>query len=170
MSESKTYEDENGYLRFKDSHKYVHIWVMRKKLNRPLEKGEIVHHINGNKKDNSDSNLILLNKEQHYQLHIKPLMDARQESEIEERLTPIIEERLAPIIEERLAPIHEAKFLTYLLVSFAWGGAVLLIAGIIISLILEKVATVPIWTMGMAFLVASLFGWFLRRRYESDES
>ena len=109
MSESKTYEDENGYLRFKDSHKYVHIWVMRKKLNRPLKKGEIVHHINGNKKDNSDSNLICLTKEQHYQLHIKPLMDARLESEIEERLTPIIEERLAPIIEERLAPRIDTK-------------------------------------------------------------
>lgn len=77
MSESKTYEDENGYLRFKDSNRYVHIWVMRKKLNRHLKKGEIVHHINGNKKDNSDTNLIILNKEQHYKLHTKPLMDAR---------------------------------------------------------------------------------------------
>ena len=170
MSESKTYEDENGYLRFKDSHKYVHIWVMRKKINRPLKKGEIVHHVNGNKKDNSDSNLIVLNKEQHYKLHVKPLMDARLESEIEERLTPIIEERLAPIIEERLTLIHEAKFLKTFLISFAWGGAVLLIAGIIISLVLGKVATVPLWTMGMGFLVASLLGVFLQRRNEKNES
>ena len=103
-------------------------------------------------------------------MHIKPLMDARLESEIEERLAPIIEERLAPIIEERLTPIHEAKFLKFLLISFAWGGAVLLIAGIIISLVLGRVITVPIWTMGMGFLAASLLGWFLLRRNEKNES
>ena len=65
MSESNTYEDENGYLRFKDSNKYVHIWVMRKKLDRSLEKGEIIHHINGNRADNRNKNLLICDRKYH---------------------------------------------------------------------------------------------------------
>jgi len=54
---SKTYVTPNGYRRFKDSGMYVHRWAEEKKLGRKLKKGEVVHHINGNTLDNSQSNL-----------------------------------------------------------------------------------------------------------------
>ena len=50
---SKVYVDDKGYFRFKDSGKLVHRWVDEKKLGRKLRAGEVVHHINRNKRDNS---------------------------------------------------------------------------------------------------------------------
>ena len=53
----KTYVDRNGYRRFKDSNRLVYRWVAEKKIGRRLRKGEVVHHKNGNKLDNRESNL-----------------------------------------------------------------------------------------------------------------
>jgi hypothetical protein len=52
----KTYIDNNGYLRFKDSNKLVHRWITEKNIGRPLHPDEIVHHRDGNKLNNSPNN------------------------------------------------------------------------------------------------------------------
>ena len=60
MYEEKCYVDKKtGYYKFKDSGKHVHIWIMEKQLGRKLRKGEVVHHLNGDKLDNSSDNLML---------------------------------------------------------------------------------------------------------------
>jgi len=46
-----------------------HIFVMETFLQRGLVKGEIVHHIDGNKKNNALDNLFLTNVEEHNKLH-----------------------------------------------------------------------------------------------------
>jgi hypothetical protein len=73
--ESKVYIDDNGYFRFKNSNKLVHRWVVEKKLGRKLRAGEVVHHINRNKRDNSHDNLqVFASQEEHDAQHEK---DAR---------------------------------------------------------------------------------------------
>lgn len=46
-----------------------HVVLMEKKLGRRLNPGEHVHHINGCKTDNRESNLIVLTASQHRKLH-----------------------------------------------------------------------------------------------------
>jgi hypothetical protein len=70
MKDPLTEPDENGYLIFCNSGKFVHRWVMEAKiLHRPLEKGEEVHHIDGDRRNNSPENLVLMTREEHYRLH-----------------------------------------------------------------------------------------------------
>jgi len=69
---SKTYIDDNGYPRFKDSDKPVHRSVAEIKLGRPLKRGEVVHHKNRNKQDNSFGNLeVFSSQEKHWGVHKK---------------------------------------------------------------------------------------------------
>ncbi len=82
MRDSKTYTDKRGYLRFRDSNKLVHRWVMEKKLDRPLHEDELVHHINGNKKDNKPDNLELMTRKEHFKEHVVPVIEARRENQI----------------------------------------------------------------------------------------
>jgi hypothetical protein len=67
---SNVYLDEKGYYRFSDSDKLVHRWAAEKKLGRKLRYGEVVHHINRNKRDNSPENLqIFPNQQAHDDQH-----------------------------------------------------------------------------------------------------
>lgn len=73
---AKTYIDENGYRRFSDSDKLVHRWASEKKLGRKLKSGEVVHHKDRNKQNNSLSNLwVFRNQDEHDKVHKK---DARR--------------------------------------------------------------------------------------------
>lgn len=48
-----------------------HVVVAENMLNRMLEKDEVVHHLDGNKKNNNPENLEVMNKRQHNSLHGK---------------------------------------------------------------------------------------------------
>lgn len=48
--------------------KYVHRAIMETKLGRPLIKGEIVHHLDGDKQNNNPDNLILTTMSKHSSL------------------------------------------------------------------------------------------------------
>jgi len=66
----KTYIASNGYIRFVDSNKLVHRWIMEKNIGRKLRKEEVVHHIDGNKKNNNIKNLRLFaNQKEHHNYH-----------------------------------------------------------------------------------------------------
>jgi hypothetical protein len=67
---SKTYLDKKGYSRFKDSDKPVHRSVAELKLGRSLKSGEVVHHKNRNKHDNSFGNLhVFGSQNEHWKAH-----------------------------------------------------------------------------------------------------
>lgn len=60
----------NGYLKFKDTGIYVHRWMMEKKLGRKLRRGEVVHHIDGNKLNNDMNNLMPFpSQKKHHAYH-----------------------------------------------------------------------------------------------------
>lgn len=67
---SKIYTDEKGYKRFKDTDKPVHRWAAEQKLGRKLKPGEVVHHKDRDKKNNSGKNLwVFKNQEEHDKAH-----------------------------------------------------------------------------------------------------
>ena len=69
-SRKSTFVDERGYERFADSGKSVHRWAAKKKLGRELYPGEVVHHKNRDKLDNSRENLhVFPNQEAHDRAH-----------------------------------------------------------------------------------------------------
>ena len=68
----KTYIDGNGYPRFKNNQKPVHRSVAELKLGRPLKSGEVVHHKDRNKQNNSFNNLqVFSSQAQHWGMHKK---------------------------------------------------------------------------------------------------
>ena len=54
-----------------DGFVFTHILVVEKAINRYLEDGEIVHHIDGNKLNNDISNLYLTDRAEHARIHHK---------------------------------------------------------------------------------------------------
>ena len=69
-SVTKTYTNANGYRVYKDSGQLVHRHMAELKLGRPLQSGEVVHHINRNKQDNRPSNLYVFHNQQaHWAAH-----------------------------------------------------------------------------------------------------
>ncbi|MFA7169799.1 MAG: HNH endonuclease signature motif containing protein [Candidatus Paceibacterota bacterium] len=67
----KTYTDSNGYKRYKKSRKLVHRVVMKKVLGGEIYEGRVVHHRDGNKKNNKPSNLQVCSRSEHYRIHQK---------------------------------------------------------------------------------------------------
>lgn len=65
-----TYIDERGYPRFRDSGKLVHRWMAEKKIDRPLDPEEVVHHNDRNKLNWDPENLTVFTcQEEHEQEH-----------------------------------------------------------------------------------------------------
>lgn len=69
---------ENKFYEMADSKGYIfeHRLVMAQKLDRPLVKGETVHHINGNKKDNRYMNLELWFTNHGHGVRILDMLDS----------------------------------------------------------------------------------------------
>jgi len=62
------YDFENGYKVFKDTRKPFHRWVAEKKYGKEYISDKEIHHIDQDKLNNDDSNLIALLKKDHYNL------------------------------------------------------------------------------------------------------
>jgi DNA-binding CsgD family transcriptional regulator len=65
---------ENGYKRISskaisEKRKSIHQIVMENYIGRELQKGEVVHHIDGNKQNNNINNLALMDISAHSRLH-----------------------------------------------------------------------------------------------------
>ncbi len=65
----KTKINKNGYLIFDDEKgRLVHRWVAEKKYGKDKIQGKEIHHIDGIKTNNEKTNLLLIDKEDHYNL------------------------------------------------------------------------------------------------------
>lgn len=56
-----------NYIKYHQKH--LHRVVAERMLNRPLEPGEIVHHKDGNKWNNEESNLEVMTQSEHARIH-----------------------------------------------------------------------------------------------------
>ena len=63
--------DMHLHPRYSTSGLLEHIYVMEQWLNRPLEEGEEVHHINGDQTDNRPENLMITTRSEHHRMHHK---------------------------------------------------------------------------------------------------
>ena len=67
----KTYTNKEGYQVYKDSGVPVHIKVAEKKVGGPIYEGRVVHHRDGNKRNNNPANIQVMERSDHSSLHAK---------------------------------------------------------------------------------------------------
>ena len=68
---AKTYIDKKGYKRYSNSGKSVHRYVASRKVGGKIGKGRVVHHRDGNKRNNRRSNLQVMKRSSHSRLHTR---------------------------------------------------------------------------------------------------
>ena len=69
---SETYRKIHG--------RHIHRVIAEQMIGRPLIKGEIVHHIDGNKQNNDPANLQVMTQSEHMRLHFADMMAARKKA------------------------------------------------------------------------------------------
>ena len=62
----------------KDGYVMLHTVLMERSIGRYLEKNEVVHHINHDRKDNRIENLMLMDKKDHMSMHMKERHEKRR--------------------------------------------------------------------------------------------
>lgn len=62
---------QRGYIVHNAEKKYLHRLIAEKVLGRPLRTNEVVHHIDGNRANNSNDNLLICSHSYHACLHAK---------------------------------------------------------------------------------------------------
>jgi hypothetical protein len=65
-----------GYVKFNGRHE--HRVVAEQMLGRPIIRGEIVHHLNGDKHDNRPENLQVMTQSEHLKVHHSEMISARK--------------------------------------------------------------------------------------------
>jgi hypothetical protein len=65
----KLFTDRKGYKRFTNSGILVHRHVARQKLGGAIKSGYVVHHRDGNKRNNRRSNLRVISRSSHSKYH-----------------------------------------------------------------------------------------------------
>jgi len=104
---SKTYVKENG--------RHQHRVVMEKKLGRKLRKGEIVHHVDHNKKNNHPDNLQVMTQGEHARLHYNPEFIKRANI-ANTKYGPLCKRKRCKIPNKKgraYCPQHQWRFLRY---------------------------------------------------------
>lgn len=75
-----TYITDDGYIvncKDRNNRYHVHRKVMEDYLGRKLKSSEIVHHIDGNKLNNDISNLQIVTRKEHINIHRKELQEVK---------------------------------------------------------------------------------------------
>ena len=69
--------NSNGYIFIRVGNEKVleHVYVYEKYLGRKLLKDEVIHHIDGNKQNNTIENLILLTQKEHANIHMVNILN-----------------------------------------------------------------------------------------------
>lgn len=64
------------------TYRLQHRIILEKLLNRSLSSFEIVHHINGNRRDNNVSNLKIVDRARHIQIHSKKYLQHKSQQSL----------------------------------------------------------------------------------------
>ena len=88
---------EYEFVKINGKKRPVHVVLMEQVLGRPLEKNEVVHHINGDKRDNSLENLQVMDRGEHTRMHTSGVSP-----------TPEMIDKLRNALKGR--PAHNRKF------------------------------------------------------------
>jgi hypothetical protein len=99
--------DSYGYIRIKIGNVFVpeHRYVIESS-GRKIKKNEVVHHINGNRKDNRIENLVVITRKKHNQHHYS--VDKKKQNQWH-KVQPLGSKSLIKIQTPRPEPTYEGQ-------------------------------------------------------------